>query len=582
MRRAGSGVPAWYWAVSLVAVVAITVGNTIVQALATVLTGVLAIAGIAVGVRAHRPRKSAVWWFYAAAMAATAVPQRSVPAGDTGGLLFAFQGVVSACGTIGATVVPLMLLRLRAGRRDREAAVDGLILTLAIAVVLRQVLTPGQEGLTVVPPVMIGVLTLIAGLTIAASIRLIFLAPQAISAYLILAAAIGGQAVGVVLAMGNGGGRIPMLAYVVAALTRIVVGAAALHPSMADLTRPVMCQPQMFYGRLLLLCAALPSCVLAVFVETGWRTVASYAGIGVSVVAVLVAFRLANLLREREHARLLQERIARIGARAFDETDEAVLLQEAADALAEALPAGVVLEVGVHVVRSPGAGTPANGSSVLRVPLVGHDVDHVVIHRRGRAFTPEELSCVDTFAVILSGALRRRRSEAAIRHAALHDGLTGLPNRELMVSRLTDAIEQADRPGQVALLFIDLDGFKGVNDRFGHDVGDELLVQAAGRMRATLRDGDFLARFAGDEFVLLATGPEEGTATEAVGRVRACLAEPFELHRGTVEIGGSVGLAVHDGQESAEDLLRRADEAMYAVKRNERSHRTEATMSPVA
>jgi diguanylate cyclase (GGDEF)-like protein len=210
---------------------------------------------------------------------------------------------------------------------------------------------------------------------------------------------------------------------------------------------------------------------------------------------------------------------------------------------------------------------------VLRVPLGGEDGGAIVVGRP-RPFTPDEHNCVDTVGVILTGALRRGRSEAAVRHAAVHDGLTGLPNRELLVQRLEETLATADGPEPVALLFIDLDGFKAVNDRFGHLAGDHVLVEAAARMRAVVREGDFLARFAGDEFALLTTrGSDAGQLAE---RLRATVAEPFHLDAGTAVIGASIGVAVHDGSESGQHLLSRSDVAMYVSKRHGRDRRPES------
>jgi diguanylate cyclase (GGDEF)-like protein len=456
---------------------------------------------------------------------------------------------------------------MRAGRRDREGALDSLILGLAIAVVLRQLLISADQHSTAMPPGLVIALTLIAGLTVAAGMRLIFLAPGAPSAWLLFGAAVFGQVIGVLMALANGaGGQIPTQAYVVAGLTRLLVGAAALHPSMAVLTRPDERRPGMPYGRLVVLCTALPACVLAVFIEAGAGMATSFAGIGVLAVAVLVLVRLASLLMEREGVRRLQEHTVRIGAQAFDETDEELLLQRAADALAGALDAVVLVRTATVLVQAPHGHPHDVDDTAMQVPL-GGGIGGSITVSRARPFTPDERNCADTVGVILTGALRRGRSEAAVRHAAVHDALTGLPNRELLVDRLEQALAK-EEPGRVALLFIDLDGFKAVNDRLGHLAGDRVLVEAADRMRRAVRADDLLARFAGDEFVVLTT--PESDVQRLAERLRAGMAEPFHLDVGTATIGASVGVAVHDGAETAEQLLRRADVAMYAVKRGRR------------
>ena len=527
------------------------------------LTGLLGAAAVAIGIRRHRPTRPAVWWLFGASILATSVPQDLSPTASTQGPLYAAQGALTALGTIGATAAPLLLVRMRAGRRDREGALDSLMLGLAIAVVLRQLLMSADQHTTAMPPSLVIGLTLVAGLTVAAGMRLIFLAPRAPTAWLLFGAAICGQIIGVLMALANGtGDQIPTHAYVIAGLTRLLVGAAALHPSMALLTRPEERRPGTPYGRLVVLCTALPACILAVFIEAGPGMATSFAGIAVLAVAVMVLVRLANLLREREKARRLQEHTVRIGTQAFDETDEELLLQQVADALAGALDAVVIVRTATVLVQAPRGRPHDHDDTAIQIPL-GGGISGSITVSRPRPFTPDERNCADTVGIIVTGALRRGRSEAAVRHAAVHDSLTGLPNRELLVHRLEQALAK-DEPYRVALLFIDLDGFKAVNDRLGHLAGDRVLVEAAARMRHAVRANDFLARFAGDEFVVLTT--QECDVGRLAERLRVDMAEPFHLDVGTATIGASVGVALHDGSETADQLLRRADLAMYAVK----------------
>ena len=148
-------------------------------------------------------------------------------------------------------------------------------------------------------------------------------------------------------------------------------------------------------------------------------------------------------------------------------------------------------------------------------------------------------------------------------HRATHDSLTGLANRERFTTLVDQALRGEDNP---AVAFIDLDGFKEVNDRFGHSAGDAVLQVAAERIRSVVRSGDVPARLGGDEFaVLLSTAPRAEAAAVAE-RVRARLAEPISVDERTVRVGASVGLAFAETDEEAEALLRRADSAMYAAK----------------
>jgi len=163
-----------------------------------------------------------------------------------------------------------------------------------------------------------------------------------------------------------------------------------------------------------------------------------------------------------------------------------------------------------------------------------------------------------------------RRSQAALKHQALTDVVTGLPNRMLLRERLQQAIEPAPAAGTaVALLLLDLDRFKEVNDTLGHHVGDVLLQQVGARLLRELRPADTLARLGGDEFavVLVERGPHEAEA--AAKRLLTALESPFEVEGTNVEIGGSIGIAIcPEHGEDADTLLRRADVAMYSAKRN--------------
>ncbi|GAB6902558.1 hypothetical protein JCM9957A_56500 [Kineosporia succinea] len=163
-----------------------------------------------------------------------------------------------------------------------------------------------------------------------------------------------------------------------------------------------------------------------------------------------------------------------------------------------------------------------------------------------------------------------------LRHEAQHDPLTGLPNRQMLHGCLAEALADEDvSRGPVAVLYVDLDGFKGVNDGMGHSAGDELLVQVARRISACVRVSDVVARLGGDEFAVLL--PRLGDLPAARGiaeRIVQSLAEPFTLEGATCRIGASVGIALSGppgspgaAQDAAPDLLDAADEAMYDAKR---------------
>lgn len=163
----------------------------------------------------------------------------------------------------------------------------------------------------------------------------------------------------------------------------------------------------------------------------------------------------------------------------------------------------------------------------------------------------------------------RRRAQEQIEFLANHDALTGLPNRLLQHDRFEQAVARAKRTGaRLALLFVDLDHFKAVNDTFGHPVGDALLCEVANRLQACLRGGDSACRQGGDEFLLLLTEVEDRAVTAAIAkRVLALLCEPILLGGQRLEVGGSIGISMYpDDGTDFEVLISRSDRALYAAK----------------
>lgn len=160
------------------------------------------------------------------------------------------------------------------------------------------------------------------------------------------------------------------------------------------------------------------------------------------------------------------------------------------------------------------------------------------------------------------------RAQETILHQTLYDGLTGLPNRTLFLDRVAHALPRSDRRGQlIAVLLIDLDRFTLVNDSLGHDAGDELLRRVAARLTGTIRAGDTLARFGGDEFaVLLEALPSEASASEMADRLTRVLKGPEVLSGVEYSVSGSIGIACRTIDSTAGDLLRDADAALRRAK----------------
>jgi len=191
---------------------------------------------------------------------------------------------------------------------------------------------------------------------------------------------------------------------------------------------------------------------------------------------------------------------------------------------------------------------------------------------RGDRTLAEQLSLEAT--LIVDGAEMRQAAQAHVAqlsHQAFHDSLTGLPNRSHLLDRAEEAVEQALATGaRTALLLLDLNGFKQVNDTAGHQAGDTLLQHVAQRLLATVRSDDVVARLGGDEFAILLNRDPDGDVAERVaGRICERLKEPFQIDGEQVEIGGSIGIALFPEDATDYDaLMRGADAAMYVAKRD--------------
>lgn len=205
------------------------------------------------------------------------------------------------------------------------------------------------------------------------------------------------------------------------------------------------------------------------------------------------------------------------------------------------------------------------------------------------ALNDEETAAAQTLADVTSAYLVNAEARANLRESvelslksALHDPLTGLPNRTLLRQRLDEVLTRSRASGQTAaILFVDLDDFKRVNDTYGHHIGDQLLIGVGKRLRGLLRPSDTVARLAGDEFVMVAEQPVGSTWIYSMApRVIGALAEVFVLSGIRVQVGASVGIAVADSPYlsalSADELMQEADSAMYRAKGSDRATRQSA------
>jgi diguanylate cyclase (GGDEF)-like protein/PAS domain S-box-containing protein len=201
--------------------------------------------------------------------------------------------------------------------------------------------------------------------------------------------------------------------------------------------------------------------------------------------------------------------------------------------------------------------------------LVGSEVTAVLEFFTSEPLQPDDALCevMGQIGTQLGRVVEREIAQQRLTHHALHDPLTGLPNRALLLDRLEVALAQRNRGG-VAVVFVDLDHFKLVNDSLGHAAGDTLLSAAATRLRAVVRPGDTVARFGGDEFVILVESVvDERDAEGLAERLAGALAEPFDVAGNEVFVTASIGIAVSSGTNGdAHGLLRDADAAMYRAK----------------
>jgi diguanylate cyclase (GGDEF)-like protein/PAS domain S-box-containing protein len=235
----------------------------------------------------------------------------------------------------------------------------------------------------------------------------------------------------------------------------------------------------------------------------------------------------------------------------------------------------VLLEAGLPARVAASVGLPgdweATVASVARDWSVLGEVSSITA-RSGRRLgvlvrsrrSPRTDAVIDLAVYLAEIAIERDASTHQLTHAAAHDPLTGLLNRAGLVARLASALQDQRR---VAVLFLDLDRFKLINDSLGHHVGDQVLGEVAERITGCMREGDLVARFGGDEFVLVLEGADRALAEAVASRVLESLSRPLRLGDLEVGVSASLGICLSDAALDANDLLRHADTAMYGAKK---------------
>ena len=256
-----------------------------------------------------------------------------------------------------------------------------------------------------------------------------------------------------------------------------------------------------------------------------------------------------------------QEEVARLGRLALEGLPLPALFEQASRCAAEVLGAEEVVVVPAPFEPAPDA---------LAVPVAGR-ADHgsLAVRRTGWEPAPDERMFLEALANTLAAAIERAEAEAEMRRRALHDPLTGLPNRTLVLDRLGHALAaRARRRGTTAVVLLDIDQFKVVNDSLGHEAGDQLLLAVAPRLIEAVRPGDTVGRLGGDEFVVVCEGVADAPGAAAVAaRLVSAFGEPFALGGENHHLTASVGIALADAATATPgDLLRNADTAMYRAK----------------
>jgi diguanylate cyclase (GGDEF)-like protein/PAS domain S-box-containing protein len=577
---------------AVLAVVYATVPTEPAKLVVWPLVGWSSVAAVLVGSRLHRPAARSAWWLLALGLATLIL-------GDD---LYSVRNLVlheealfpSYVDAVYLAMYPLLavglalLVRRRTPRRDKATLIDAAILTGGLGLlswaflidpyVTEQELTTLERLVSMAYPLGdVAVLAVLVRLAVGAGRR-----PPAF--WLLAAGAVG------LLAADSAYGYLNLngtwhehhLADAGWILFYVTWGAAALHPSMRELSQPVGVRPRTGRRRLALVgsAALIPPGLLLVDAVRGRIDDPVAIALTSGALFGLVLARTAGLAAEVAKNQG-EERFRSLVQNAVDavvvlDSDGAIVYQT--PSTARILGHDTAALDGCRLAELVHPGDRGVLDAVLAMPAGGTSVEWRA-ERSDRTWRTFEVDVADLrsdrsvggVVLTMRDITDRKRLEAELRRQALSDGLTGLANRALFVNRVGHALALDQwRGAGVAVVFLDLDDFKLVNDGLGHDLGDALLVAVARRLEEAVRPGDTVARLGGDEFaVLLEEGRMPAAAETVAARITASLAEPITVGDRSVLIGMSMGIAFGRPEVTdPADLLRDADLAMYVVKRS--------------
>lgn len=545
---------------------------------------VASLVAMAVGLRWHRPDRSRPWRWVLATLTVYAVAGVVYDlGGGVSGKLLAVS--IHAVGWAALVRVLVLAVRERAPSGDRDGLIDSLIATVGVAVaawVLVFEPLVAAEHLPVAERAVVVAYPLLDVFALPFLVRLLVTGGRTVPALrMLLAALIGGMVANTLFAYLTWLGGSPELSYAFYPVNFAMAGAAALHPSMVHITQPGRAPTgpvTMVRFALLGAIALVPPALLWLPWLRGGGLAVPVISLGSIAIFALVSARMWRLVRAVERL------TARRGEQRFRS-----LIHNADDVIA-------VLD-GDRCVRFVTPSVERWGYEVGAV--VGRSIDHFVdpddlarwrdlrsedhdgglprFHGRVRTTTGDwreveaaiadltEDADVGGLVLTLHDVTDRNHLQRELAHRAEHDHLTGLPNRSLFHAAVARADDGTGTHG-VALLFVDVDDFKGFNDSLGHAAGDELLTVIAQRLRQAVRETDLPARVGGDEFAILLPRADAEQARAVAARVLAAIESPIAVADREAVVHASIGLAIGADDIASAELLRNADIAMYTAK----------------